>query len=58
MSALTQIEGFLTKHVGDATLAQMVASGLSGVITAEIAPDLWEMAQTLRQAELLSLIHI
>lgn len=56
MSALTQIEGFLTKHVGDATLAQMVASGLSGVITAEIAPDLWEMAQTLRQAELAAVV--
>src|SRR5690606_18949291 len=42
----------LEKHVGDASLAQTLAGGLSGVIAAEIAPDLWEMAQSLRAAGL------
>jgi hypothetical protein len=48
MSALTQMEKLLTQRLGDASLAQTLAGGLSGVIAAEIAPDLWEMAQTLR----------
>jgi len=52
MSALAQIESFLTKHGGDAGLAHTLAGGLSGVIAAEIAPDLWAMAQTLRAAGL------
>jgi hypothetical protein len=52
MSALTQMESFLAKHNGDAGLAHTLAGGLSGVIAAEIAPDLWEMAQMLRAAGL------
>ncbi|MBE2238941.1 MAG: hypothetical protein IAE81_14210 [Caldilineaceae bacterium] len=57
MSALTDMENFLAKHVGDATLAQMVAGGLSGVIAAEIAPDLWAMMQTLRAHGLDALVN-
>ena len=56
MSALTQMETFVAKHMGDAALAQTLAGGLSGVIAAEIAPDLWEMAQMLRAAGLDSLV--
>jgi pyruvate,water dikinase len=52
MSALTQLEKLLTQRLGDASLAQTLAGGLSGVIAAEIAPDLWAMAQTLKQLEL------
>lgn len=48
MAALSQMEKLLTAQMGDATLVQTLAGGLSGVIAAEIAPDLWEMAQTLR----------
>ena len=56
MSALTQMEAFLDKHMGDAALAQTLAGGLSGVIAAEIAPDLWEMAQMLRAAGLETIV--
>jgi phosphohistidine swiveling domain-containing protein len=52
MSALAQVESFLAKHGGDAGMAHTLAGGLSGVIAAEIAPDLWAMAQTLRAAGL------
>jgi pyruvate,water dikinase len=41
------MESLLAKHHGDAGLAHTLAGGLSGVIAAEIAPDLWEMAQML-----------
>ncbi|HHY55003.1 MAG TPA: hypothetical protein GYA08_06155 [Chloroflexi bacterium] len=49
MAALTQLERVLKQHCGDETLAHTLAGGLSGVIAAEIAPALWEMAQTLKQ---------
>lgn len=57
ISALTQLERLLQRRLGDASLAHTLAGGLSGVIAAEIAPALWEMAQTLKQlgfAELLT----
>jgi hypothetical protein len=47
----------LTQRLGDASLAQTLAGGLSGVIAAEIAPDLWAMAQTLRAAGLAAGSH-
>jgi phosphoenolpyruvate synthase/pyruvate phosphate dikinase len=49
MAALTQMEKLLDQRLGDASLAHTLAGGLSGVITAEIAPALWEMAQTLKR---------
>ena len=52
MSALTQMESFLAKYHADPGLAHTLAGGLSGVIAAEIAPDLWAMAQALREAGL------
>ena len=56
MSALTQLEKLLTQRLGDASLAQTLAGGLSGVIAAEIVPDLWAMAQTLRGAGLAEIV--
>ncbi len=56
MSAFTQMEKLLKTHTGDATLAHTLAGGLSGVIAAEIAPDLWAMAQTLRSLGLASIV--
>lgn len=56
MSALTQMEALLDKHMGDRSLAQTLAGGLSGIIAAEIAPDLWAMAAALREAGLETLV--
>lgn len=52
MAALNQMEKFLDKHLGDASLAQMLAGGLSSVIAAEMAPELWSMAATLQALHL------
>jgi pyruvate,water dikinase len=56
MSALAQMESLLKNWLGDGGLAQTLAGGLSGVIAAEIAPNLWEMAQTLRSLGLDGLV--
>ncbi len=48
ISSLTQMEAQANQVLGDAALAHTLTSGLSGVITAEMAPELWQMAQTLR----------
>lgn len=52
MAALSEMEKLLDQRLGDASLAHTLAGGLSGVIAAEMAPDLWEMATTLRSLAL------
>jgi pyruvate,water dikinase len=56
MAALSQMEKLLDEQISDAALAHTLAGGLSGVIAAEIAPDLWAMAQTLRSLGLAEII--
>ena len=56
LSAYTQMETLMEKRMGDRTLAQTLAGGLTGVIAAEMAPALWEMAETLRRLGLEQLL--
>ena len=47
MSSYAQMEGLMARWMGDKDLTQKLVSGLSGIVTAEIVPSLWEMARTL-----------
>jgi pyruvate,water dikinase len=47
-----QMEALVEKVTGEKALVQDLVGGLSGIIQAEIAPMLWEMAQTVRRLEL------
>ncbi len=48
MSAYAEVEGQMARWMGDASLAQVLAGGISGVIAAEMVPDLAALAATLR----------
>lgn len=52
MGSLTELEALVGRHGGDAALAQELVGGLTGVLAAEMVPDLAAMADALRAAGL------
>lgn len=55
MSAYTELEGLMGRWMGDRTLVQPLAGGLSGVIATEMVPALDALAEALRRAGLVEL---
>ncbi len=49
MNAYTQMEGMLRRWLDDPAAIQGLVTGIDGVIQAEIAPSLWELAQAVRR---------
>lgn len=52
MSAYAEVEGQMARWMGDASLVQGLAGGISGVIAAEMVPALSDLAASLRDLDL------
>jgi pyruvate,water dikinase len=56
MSAYSEVEWQVSRWLGDASLAQLLAGGLSGVIAAEMVPGLAALADSLRELGLADVV--
>ena len=56
MSAYAEVEWQMRRWLGDASLAQTLAGGISGVIAAEMGPDLAALADLLRELGLAEIV--